>query len=149
MKTKMKRGFGVISAIIILILIASLMSVVVKISFMSVHHTQSTYLQQRAQLFMQSAVENAIMAIEGYKRNSDCLRDISFIDENGMFEANITVLRYYCYDLNDCPCGSLVKQIETPKSHGYVLMKVVVESNLSNPRIEKKIRLEKITLQRP
>ena len=98
---------------------------------------------------MQSSIENAIMAIEGYKRSSDCLSNIHFIDENNMFEANITILRYYCYDNDDCPCEDLNKSIKTYKSHGYVLMKVVVESNTSNPRVDKKIRLITTTLQRP
>jgi len=146
----LRKSFGVISAIIIMLLIASLMVVVVKLSFVSVKHTSDTYLQQRAQLFMQSSIENALMAIEGYERNSSngCLRHIHFIDENGKFEANITVLRYYCYkNAADCPCGDIKKSIQTDKSHGYVLMKVVVEGNES--KIEKKIRLEKVTLQRP
>ena len=145
----MKKAFGLISAIIVLLLIATLMVAVVKFAFISVKHTSDSYLIQRAQLFMQSSIENAIMAIEGYERSSDCLKNIHFIDENQMFEANITILRYYCYDKNDCPCGDLNKSIKTDKSHGYVLMRVVVESNTSNPRVDKKIRLMTTTLQRP
>ena len=147
----MKKAFGLISAIIVLLLIATLMVAVVKFAFISVKHTSDSYLIQRAQLFMQSSIENAIMAIEGYKRDNTnkCLENIHFTDENNMFEANITILRYYCYDKSDCPCGDLNKSIKTDKSHGYVLMKVVVESNTSNPRVEKKIRLITTTLQRP
>ena len=146
----MKRAFGVISALIIMLLIATLMVVVIKFAFISVKHTSDSYLTQRAQLFMQSSMENAILAIEGYDRKSNgCLRNIRFIDENGMFEANIAVLRYYCFDENDCNCSGLTKSIQTPQSHGYVLMRIVVESNTSNPKIDKNIRLEKVTLQRP
>ncbi len=145
----MKKGFGLISALIIMLLIATLMVAVVKFAFISVNHTSDTYLQQRAQLFMQSAIENAIMAIEGYDREKkgNCLKNIHFVDENGKFEANITVLRYYCYNGN-CGCNdsTLEKQISTPQSHGYVLMKVVVANKNSDI---KKIKLEKVTLQRP
>jgi hypothetical protein len=144
-----KKAFGLMSAIIILLLISTLLVAVVKFAFVSVKHTSDSYLIQRAQLFMQSSIENAIMAIEGYKRSSDCLSNIHFIDENNMFEANITILRYYCYDNDDCPCEDLNKSIKTDKSHGYVLMRVVVESNISNPRVDKKIRLVTTTLQRP
>jgi len=145
----LKKGIGVISALIIMLLIATLMVIVTKFSFISVKHVSDTYLQQRGMLFMQSAIENAILAIEGYKRNNNCLKHITFEDEQNRFIANIDVLRYYCYDLDDCPCDN-VKKISTDKSHGYVLLKVVVESNLSNLRNDnKKIRLEKITLQRP
>ena len=145
----MKKAFGLMSAIIILLLISTLLVAVVKFAFVSVKHTSDSYLIQRAQLFMQSSIENAIMAIEGYERSSDCLSNIHFIDENNMFEANITILRYYCYDNDDCPCEDLNKSIKTDKSHGYVLMRVVVESNISNPRVDKKIRLVTTTLQRP
>ena len=145
----MKKAFGLMSAIIILLLISTLLVAVVKFAFVSVKHTSDSYLIQRAQLFMQSSIENAIMAIEGYKRSSDCLSNIHFIDENNMFEANITILRYYCYDNDDCPCEDLNKSIKTDKSHGYVLMRVVVESNISNPRVDRQIRLITTTLQRP
>jgi hypothetical protein len=146
-----RKGFGILSALIIMLLLATLMVVVVKFAFVSVKHTGDSYLQQRAQLFMQSAVENSLLAIEGYDRkaNGNCLEHISFEDEDKRFTANVDVLRYYCYDLNDCPCANAVK-ISTPESHGYVLLKVTVESNTSNPRNNgKKIKLEKITLQRP
>jgi len=146
-----KRAFGVISALIIMLLIATLMVAVVKFAFISVKHTSDSYLIQRAQLFMQSSIENAILAIEGNDRKSNgCLKNIHFTDENNMFEANITILRYYCFNENDCNCSSdLINDIQTDKSHGYVLMKIVVESNTSHPRINKNIRLEKVTLQRP
>jgi hypothetical protein len=136
-----------------MLLISTLMVAVVKFAFISVNHTSDTYLQQRAQLFMQSSIENAIMAIEGYDRktNGNCLKNIHFVDENGKFEANITILRYYCYNGN-CGCSSsdvssgLVKTIDTPESDGYVLMDVVVTNRNSDI---KRIRLEKVTLQRP
>jgi len=147
----LKKGFGLISAIIILLLVATLMVVVVKFAFISVKHTSDSYIQQRAELFMQSAVENALLAIEGYDRkaNGNCLENITFEDPQGRFVAKINVLKYYCYDLNDCPCANAVN-IQTPKSHGYVLLKVTVESNESNEKNSgKKIKLQKITLQRP
>jgi len=145
-----KKGFGVISALIIMLLIATLIVAVVKFAFISVKHTGDSYLQQRAQLFMQSVIENAVMAIEGYDRkNGSCLEHITFNDEQKRFIANVDILKYYCYDLDDCPCDNAVK-ISTPNSHGYVLLKVTVESNITNPKNDnKKIRLEKVTLQRP
>ena len=149
----MKKGFGLISALIIMLLIATLMVAVVKFAFISVNHTSDTYLQQRAQLFMQSAIENAILAIEGYDRNiSKCLKHITFRDEKKRFKADVDILRYYFYKNSDeagYNCDNAVL-IDTDKSHGNVLLKVVVESNNSNPRnFGKHIRIQKITLQRP
>ena len=132
---------------------AIVLGAIAKIAFISIHHTSDTYLGERAKLFMLSSIENAILAIEGYNRknHNDCLTNINFIDEDNRFEANISVLRYYCYDLNDCACKdtSLVQKIKTDKSHGNVLLKIVVKSNLKNPKNNnKQIRIVKTTLQR-
>jgi hypothetical protein len=138
----LKKGFGLISALMILILVATLIGMVAKISFISARHVGDSYKIQRAELFMQSAIENAILAIEGYKRDSSCLKNIHFLSDDKKFEANITVMRYYCYDLSDCPCAEAVK-VDNSDSHGWVVLKVIVSS------LDKKIRLEKVTLQRP
>jgi hypothetical protein len=94
---------------------------------------------------MQSVIENSILAIEGYDRksNNNCLENINFEDDRGLFEANVSVLRYYCYEKSDdCPCAN-TKLIKTDISHGYVLLKVKVSSK------DKKVKLEKVVLQRP
>ncbi len=148
----MKKGFGLITALMVIVLVAGIIGVVVRIAFISVKHTTDTYMRERAELFMQSVLENSILSIEGYERNisSKCLKTLHFVDDEKRFEANVSVLRYYCYDINDCPCDSdLVKIIQTDKSHGNVLLKVVVETNNTNIKNSgKKIRIEKITLQR-
>ncbi len=149
----MRRGIGLLNALMIMIMIAMILGSVAKISFVTVKHTTDSYLGERARLFMLSATENAILAIEGYDRksNGNCLTNMSFTDEDSRFEANVTVLRYYCYDLADCACQdpTLMQKIKTDKSHGNVLLKIVVETNLSNNRnANKHIRLIRTTLQR-
>jgi len=145
-----KKAFGVISALIIMLLIASIMTVVVKLSYITVKHTSDSYLQERAELFMRSVIENTLLAIEGYDRraNNKCVEHLSFKDEDERFVANVDVLKYYCYDSADCPCSNRVL-IKTPQSHGYVLLKVTVKNTASVKNGDKKILLEKITLQRP
>jgi len=142
----LKKAFSLFWAIGIILIISTLMVAVVKISSIQIKHTSDSYLIQRAQIFMQSAIENAILAIEGYKRDSDCLQEIEFKDEDRRFKAEISVLRYYCYD--SCKCSNS-KIIDTSKSNGYVLLKVVVYSTDNPKNGDKKVYLEKITLQRP
>ena len=150
----MRKGIGLISALMILLLMATLIVAILKISFISVKHVSDSYMRERAELFMQSAIENAILAIEGYERNisSKCLKHITFRDESKRFRADVDILRYYFYKNSDeagYNCDNAVL-IDTDKSHGNVLLKVVVESNISNPRNSgKHIRIQKITLQRP
>jgi len=147
----LKKGFGLITALIILILVAGVLGVVIRTAHFNVKHKSDSYMGERARIFMQSVIENSIMAIEGYERNSStgCLKHLHFVDEDGRFDANVSVLRYYCYDLNDCPNCSVAEKIATPESEGNVVLKVIVESNNSNPRNSGYIRLERITLQRP
>jgi len=147
----LKKGFGLITALIILILVAGVLGVVLRLANFNIKHKSDSYLGERARIFMQSSIENTLMAIEGYNRiaHNNCLKKLHFVDEDGRFEANVTVLRYYCYDLKDCPNCSIAKKIDTDQSHGNVVLKVVVESNRSNPRNSGYIRLERITLQRP
>ena len=147
----MKKGIGLINALIILILVAGILSVVIRMSHFNIKHKSDSYMGERARIFMQSVIENSLMAIEGYNRkaNNNCLKKLHFIDEDNRFEANVTVLRYYCYDLSDCPNCSIAKKIDTDKSHGNVVLKIVVESNRSNPKNSGFIKLERITLQRP
>ena len=147
----MKRGFGLITALIILVLIGGILGVVVRLSNFNVKHKTDAYMGERARIFMQSVIENSLMAIEGYNRiaHNNCLKKLHFVDEDSRFEANVTVLRYYCYDVNKtCPNCSIATEIDTDKSHGNVVLKVVVESNRSNKRNSGYIKLERVTLQR-
>ena len=137
----MRKGIGLLWALVILILVSTMLVFIAKVAFISQKHMTLGYGIQRGELFMQSCIENAIMAIEGYKRDNNCLNEINFTDEKGRFKCNVEILRYYCYNSN-CPCSNEVN-ISTPFSDGYVLMKVSVISDRDN------IKLSKITLQRP
>ena len=135
----MKKGIGLIWALIILILLSTMMVFIAKVSFISQQHTTISYAIQRGELFMQSCIENAILAIQGYDRNknNNCLENITFNKSN--FTCDVKVLRYYCY--NDCKCSNK-KIIKTPFSNGYVILKVLVKSKKYN------VKLSKVTLQR-
>ena len=134
----MRRAIGLLWALVILVLVSTMLVFIAKVAFVSQKHMTLSYGIQRGELFMQSCIENAIMAIEGYKRDNDCLNEINFSDNR--FKCNVKILRYYCY--SNCPCDNKV-DIKTPFSDGYVLMKVNVISAKDN------IKLSKITLQRP
>ena len=140
----MKRGIGLIWALIILLLVSFMLVFIAKVAFISQKHIGMSYGIQRGEIFMQSCIENSILAIEGYQRNSTnkCLENINFTDERGDFSCNVKILRYYCYKDDDCPCDNK-KIIQTSFSDGYVLMKVTVTSNKYH------IKLSKTTLQRP
>ena len=98
---------------------------------------------------MQSSIENALLAIEGYDRGTGkCLKTINFVDEDKRFESNITILRYYIYKTCPSKCNICVP-IKTDFSNGYVLMDVNVSSIDNAKNNHKKILIHQITLQRP
>jgi hypothetical protein len=158
----MKKGFGIIQALVFLILVSFLMMIALKTASVGVKHVSDTYVKEQAELFMHTSIENAILAIEGYERNSSskCLTDINFSTPptgdpaQSRFISHTKVLRYYCYkdtigDDKRCPCDNAVP-IETEDSHGTVLMSTIVETNSNHPKnYGKKIRLVKVTIQRP
>ena len=84
----MKKGIGLITALIILILVAGVLGAVLRMSNFNIKHKSDSYMGERARIFMQSAIENSIMAIEGYDRKShnNCLKHLHFIDEDKRFE---------------------------------------------------------------
>jgi type II secretory pathway component PulK len=148
----LKKAFGIITALLILVLVSFLLMLVLKSASVGIHHTNNSYVKEQAELFLRSSIENSILAIEGYERNSSngCLKHINFMDSNKRFESNTTVLRYYCYDMNKCPNCDIATKIETEDSHGSVLLKTVVQTTSNNTRnISQHVRITRITIQRP
>ncbi len=147
----MKRAFGIMTALLILVLVSFLLMLVLKVSSVGVKHVSDTYLKEQAELFMHTSIENAIMAIEGYERNtsSKCLKNIYFQSSDGRFEANISVKRYYCYDMDKCPNCSVAVPIEESKSQGNVVLYTIVQTTSSPRNGDKKIRFSKVTIQKP
>ena len=157
-----RRGFGLIQALIVIVLIGGLMSVVMKYAQFSIKQTKDLYIKESAELFMQSAVELGVLAIEEYDRvaNSNCLSTIRVTSSNKRFYADINITDYFLYDTNSSSddydiCknsqnGYRVHKVDTEDSHGMVMLEIVVETNTSHPKNQnKKIRLLRRTLQRP
>ena len=147
----MKKGFGIMTALLILVLVSFLLMLVLKASSVGVKHVSDTYVKEQAGLFMHTTIENAILAVEGYERNNStgCLKQINFMSSDQRFESNTTILRYYCYDMSKCPNCDIAVQIGTEESHGTILMKTVVQTTNAKRNGYKKIRISKITIQRP
>ena len=154
----MRRGFGLIQALMVIVLISGLMMVVMKYAKYSIKQTKDLYIRESAELFMNSAVELSLLAIQGYERNSTnhCLNEINITSSDQRFTAEVNVTDYYLLqgsnDSTICSGGSgySVHDIQTEDSHGMVMLEIEVDTNNSNPRNRgKHIRLLRRTLQRP
>jgi len=147
----LKKAFGIMTALLILVLVSFLLMLVLKASSVGIKHVSDTYLKEQAELFMHTSIENAIMAIEGYERNSSnkCLKKINFTSSDERFESNITVLRYYCYDMSKCPNCDIAEKIDESKSQGNVVLYTIVQTTDSARNGSKKLRFSKVTIQKP
>jgi len=151
----MRKGFGLIQALIVIVLISTILVIAMRYAQITTRQTIDLYARERAELFMDEAIELTLLAISGYDRKAtkDCLRQVNFISEDRRFDANVTIRQYYLFNGLDngidlVNCG-IVRSIQTEDSHGMVLLEATVETNSTNPRNKTQIRIHRRTLQHP
>lgn len=147
----MRRGFGIWMALAVILVVGTLMGVTMKFASVVPLHTVDSYNRERAELFLQSAFEAALLQISGHDRSAGgCLGSVRILSSDGLFAADITVSRYYLLagSSDASLCGALTRPIETEDSHGMVMLEGVVTSR-DNSRIAAPIRLIRRSLQRP
>jgi len=140
----MRRGVGIWQAIMIILIVSGIMMIALKYSSISAKHTADTYVREQAELFLNSAVEIAMLQISGYDRSGgDCLENVHIESPGAHFVADVTMEKYYLFSGT---CSNVTTEVvTTEESHGYVMMNVVVTSTKSlNP-----VRIERRTLQHP
>lgn len=152
----MRKGFGILQALLVIVMVSGIMVIAMKYARVTVKQTKDTYIKESAELFMNSAVELSLLAIEGYDRNNiGCLKEVNITSSDRRFIADVNISKYYVFQGKDnngsvFTCGDRVQPIQTEDSHGFVILKVKVETNNSNPKNHgTKITLYRRTLQRP
>ncbi len=147
----MRKAFGLIQALIVIVLISGIMAIAMKYAQISVKQTGDSYVRESAELFMESAIEAALLAISGYDRATGCLHEVNVTSSDNRFFADINITQYFLYEGKDGlnPCDRNVS-MKTEESHGMVMLELRVRTNASNAKNEgKNIRLTRRTLQRP
>jgi len=154
----MRKGFGLVQALIIIVLISGIMVIAMKYAQVSIKQTSDLYAKESAELFMDSAVEIALLSISGFDRNTSgrCLERVFITSADQRYKADVNVSTYFLHknSSDSLTCKALVSQqvqeIDTEDSHGMVMLEIVVETNASHPKNQdKQIRLTRRTLQRP
>jgi len=139
----MRRGFGIITALIIMMTIATLMSFMIGLSSSTVKQTGDIYLKQQAELMLRSATEYALLAISGHDNNINCVRNVTINSTN--LTANVNIW-YLGNGISGCT-QVLDNTVVTTDSNLTAIIDVVVQSNpilSSEP-----IRLHRRTIQKP
>ena len=149
----LKKGFGLWQAIMIILIISGLMVVVLQYSKIAAKHTSDTYTREQLELYLNSVVEMTLLEISKRDRKiSGCLSTPSGlipVTKKGVsYSANVQIKRYYLLagSLDAGYCGGLTQPIETPETHGMVLMEIEALATVDGNTTARILRR---TLQRP
>ncbi len=143
-----RKGFGLITAIVVMITVATLMTLMMSLSSSSVKTTVDVYLKEQSELLARSATEYALLAISGHNNSNNCIQniDIGYPEANPTHEANLTIW-YIGTSIPNCAGSILDNNITTPESNLTAIIDVVV--NVVAPGITEPIRVHRRTIQKP
>lgn len=143
----MRRGFTLLSAIFLMVLVATLMVLAFSLSAQTKKQTGDIYMQQQAYLLGRSATEFALLAISGHDNNAHCINriDLRFPKNDPIYDVNMTIR----YIGNGFPvgCDMLASGISTTESNGTVLIDTVV--SYTDPTTDEQVRFHRRTIQKP
>ena len=139
----MRRAFGMIQVILFMVILSTILTITMKYASITTKQTEDLYLKESAELFMQSAIEIAILGISS---DATCLNELQIILSDKRFIADINITNYYLSSTKGCEREKLIK---TEESNGMVMMDIVVRSDDTNPKNTRPIRLTRRTMQRP
>lgn len=148
----MKKGFSLLTAVMFLVLVATLGALALSLSTQTTKQTSDLYLKEQAELLLQSGTEYALLAISAHEYNTTtCLQQInSTYTNNGttLFDINMT-LRYFYTGGTNCPApdGTTTARIDTNESNMTVMIDTYVTSRTGIST--EPIRLHRRTLQKP
>ncbi len=145
----MRKAFSLITAIIILVVMATLLVLTLSLSMQTSKQTGDIYLKEQAQLLARSATEYALLAISGHERNitTGCVENINITYPSATaaeYDINITIM----YIGNNMPCTNareLDDAIATTDSNGTV----IIDTTVTNLVSQEPIRYHRRTIQKP
>ncbi len=140
----MRKGFSLLTAILFLVLVATISVLALSLSTQSAKQTTDIFLKTQAEILAKSSTEYALLAISGHDYSIDCLENIN-ATYNNMFDINISIQ----YIGNGLPtgCPQLGTNISTNDSNRTVIIDTIVSSQTSVT--SEPIRLHKRTIQKP
>jgi hypothetical protein len=148
----MRRGFGLVTAILIMVTVAVLMASMSFLSSKSVKSTTDIYLKEQAAILSRSATEYALLAISGHNNSNDCIENINITYPNKVsptHEVNMSIWYIYA-GMPPAGCSHvLAPGIMTKESNLTVIIDTVVSVNRANTGITEPIRIHRRTIQKP
>ena len=149
----MRKGFGLITAIIILVVVSTLMSLMISLSSTSVKQTTDIFFKEQAELLARSAAEYGLLAISGHENNVSCIEHVNInypSNASPTHEMNLTM--YYIYAGAPADCNQTLpgaSDINTSESNITVMMDVRVAVRQDTTGVTEPIVIHRRTLQKP
>ena len=145
----MRRGFTLLSAIFLMVLVATLMVVAFSLSAQTKKQTGDIYMREQAYLLGRSATEFALLAISGHDNKNDCINQINlqFPQDQPIYDVNMSL--YYIGNNMPGSCQTLPTGtgIATQESNGTVLIDTIV--TYMDPATNERVRFHRRTIQKP
>ena len=152
----MRKGFSLITAIVFMVLIATLSALALSFSALNVKQTGDTYLREQAELLLQSSTEYALLAISAHDitANDNCLNTINAQFPNkGTPIFDIAISIYYIgigLPVGNAKCQRFSQtDINTTDSNVTVIIDTIVSTNTASNISTEPIRLHRRTIQKP
>jgi len=141
----MRKGFSLLTAIIFLVLVATIAVLALFLSTQSAKQTTDIFLKTQAELLAKSATEYTLLAMSGHDYSSSCLENVN-TTYNGVFDINVSIM----YIGSGLPCSAttiLANDIATDDSNRTVILDTIVTTKAAITT--QPIRLHRRTIQKP
>lgn len=140
----MRKGFSLLTAIVFLVLVATISVLALTLSTQSAKQTTDIFLKTQAELLAKSATEHAILAISGHDYSVNCLESIN-TTYNNLFDINVSIM--YIGSGLPAGCPQLGADITTDDSNRTVILDTIVTTKATITA--QPIRLHRRTIQKP
>jgi len=145
----MKKGFSLLTAVIFLVVVATISMLALSLSTQSAKQTTDDYLKVQAELLAKSGTEFALLAMSGHDYSANCLNslDIKYPTNTANYTRDINITIHYLGNGLPTGCNSYANNIATSDSNRTVIIDTIVTTN---PNIAtESIRLHRRTIQKP
>lgn len=159
-----RRGFGLITAIVLLVLIATVGTMILSIATTSSKKATDDFQRIQAEMLARSATEFAVMRVQGFNRTAatGCLENIDI--NAAPFDISVTINYLFngnkpanCADTNVWASNDIAPvnhqpQVEDKDLSGTVILDVVVTEQMPVDQAmwnKEPIRIHKRTIQKP
>ncbi len=141
----MRKGFSLLTAIIFLVLVATISVLALTLSTQSAKQTTDIFVKSQAELLLKSGTEYAMLAMSGFDYNATNCLDALNMTYNNTHDINITI-SYIGSGLGGC-ANILAPNIDTDESNRTVIIDTWVRTK--DDIVSEPIVMHRRSIQKP